>query len=97
MKFYFAVGTKWFLSISSVHLCSISCSFLQGFAARERFSGEETADTHAVLVNDSLQGLLLLLQNLPTHSWTSNDISILTAEAYQLKVMFANAPKHLSS
>ncbi len=27
----------------------------------------------------------------------SNDISILTAEAYQLKVMFANAPRHLSN
>lgn len=43
------------------------------------------------------QGLLLLLQNLPTHAWTSDDISLLTAEAYQLKALFANAPKHLSS
>ncbi|KAJ8926920.1 hypothetical protein NQ314_020772 [Rhamnusium bicolor] len=41
------------------------------------------------------QGLLLLLQNLPTHSWTSSQISMLVAEAYKLKVMFADAPNHL--
>lgn len=50
-----------------------------------------------LLREKDFQGLLLLLQNLPTHSWTSDHISILTAEAYQLKVMFANAPKHLSN
>lgn len=50
-----------------------------------------------LLREKDFQGILLLLQNLPTHAWTSNDISILTAEAYQLKVMFANAPRHLSS
>jgi len=50
-----------------------------------------------LLREKDFQGILLLLQNLPTHSWTSNDISILTAEAYQLKFMFANAPRHLSS
>jgi hypothetical protein len=50
-----------------------------------------------LLREKDFQGILLLLQNLPTHSWTSNDISILTAEAYQLKVMFANAPRHLSN
>ncbi|KAJ8950280.1 hypothetical protein NQ318_021135 [Aromia moschata] len=43
------------------------------------------------------QGLLLLLQNLPTHSWTSSQISMLVAEAYKLKVMFADAPNHLLS
>ncbi|XP_060516235.1 TBC1 domain family member 22B [Cylas formicarius] len=43
------------------------------------------------------QGLLLLLQNLPTQSWTSSQISMLVAEAYKLKVMFADAPNHLIS
>ncbi|XP_056646448.1 TBC1 domain family member 22B [Diorhabda sublineata] len=43
------------------------------------------------------QGLLLLLQNLPTQSWTSSQISLLVAEAYKLKVMFADAPNHLLS
>ncbi|CAF1316799.1 unnamed protein product [Adineta ricciae] len=51
----------------------------------------------SLLRERDFQGLLLFLQNLPTHSWTSNDISILTAEAYQLKVMFADAPRHLSN
>ncbi|CAF0875800.1 unnamed protein product [Rotaria sp. Silwood1] len=41
-----------------------------------------------LLREKDFQGILLLLQNLPTHSWTSNDISILTAEAYQLKVIY---------
>ncbi|CAF1130851.1 unnamed protein product [Rotaria sordida] len=50
-----------------------------------------------LLREKDFHGLLLLLQNLPTQSWTSDDISILTAEAYQLKVMFANAPRHLSN
>ncbi|CAF2375661.1 unnamed protein product [Rotaria sp. Silwood2] len=50
-----------------------------------------------LLREKDFHGLLLLLQNLPTQSWTSNDISILTAEAYKLKVMFANAPRHLSN
>jgi hypothetical protein len=49
-----------------------------------------------LLREKDFQGLLVLLQNLPTNSWTSNEISILTAEAYKLKVMFANAPRHLS-
>ncbi|XP_072401948.1 TBC1 domain family member 22B [Diabrotica undecimpunctata] len=43
------------------------------------------------------QGLLLLLQNLPTQSWTSSQISLMVAEAYKLKVMFADAPNHLLS
>lgn len=41
------------------------------------------------------QGLLMLLQNLPTQSWTSSQISLLVAEAYKLKVMFADSPNHL--
>jgi hypothetical protein len=41
--------------------------------------------------------LMLFLQNLPTRTWTSNDITILTAEAYKLQFMFANAPKHIKS
>lgn len=43
------------------------------------------------------QGLLILLQNLPTQTWTSSQISLLVAEAYKLKVMFADAPNHLQS
>lgn len=41
------------------------------------------------------QGLMLLLQNLPTRDWTSEDIGLLLADAYRLKFMFADAPKHL--
>jgi hypothetical protein len=46
---------------------------------------------------NDFQGLLLLLQNLPTQSWSSSQISMLVAEAYKLKVMFADAPNHLQS
>lgn len=41
------------------------------------------------------QGLLLLLQNLPTHNWADSHIGILVAEAYRLKFTYADAPKHL--
>ena len=43
-----------------------------------------------------LQGIMLLLQNLPTAHWTNQDISLLLAEAYSLKYMFADAPRHLN-
>jgi len=40
------------------------------------------------------QGLMLMLQNLPTRNLKANDIALLTAEAYKLQVMFANSPNH---
>lgn len=42
------------------------------------------------------QGILMLLQNLPTHHWQNNEIGELLAEAFKLKYMFADAPNHLS-
>ncbi|XP_022656470.1 TBC1 domain family member 22B-like isoform X1 [Varroa jacobsoni] len=41
------------------------------------------------------QGLMLLLQNLPTSKWGDAEITLLVAEAYNLKYMFADAPNHL--
>ncbi|KAK9890262.1 hypothetical protein WA026_010372 [Henosepilachna vigintioctopunctata] len=48
---------------------------------------------HLMRQND-FQGLLILLQNLPTQVWSSSQISLLVAEAYKLKYMFADAPNH---
>lgn len=42
----------------------------------------------------SFQGLMLLLQNLPTHNWLDSHISVLVAEAFRLKFTYADAPKH---
>ncbi|RMZ94923.1 TBC1 domain family member 22B [Brachionus plicatilis] len=42
------------------------------------------------------QGLMLLLQSLPTRNLKISDITLLTAEAYKLQVMFANSPSHMS-
>ncbi|CAH1153269.1 unnamed protein product [Phaedon cochleariae] len=50
-----------------------------------------------LLRQNDFQGLLLLLQNLPTQSWTSSQIGVIVAEAYKLKVMYADAPNHLLS
>jgi len=47
-----------------------------------------------ILKQKDFQDLMLYLQNLPTRTWTSDDVVLLTAEAYRLQVMFANAPKH---
>lgn len=43
------------------------------------------------------QGLMLLLQNLPTHNWVDSHIGVLVAEAYRLKFTYADTPKHLDS
>lgn len=43
------------------------------------------------------QGLMLLLQSLPTRNLKASDITLLTAEAYKLQVMFANSPNHMST
>ncbi len=40
---------------------------------------------------------MIMLQNLPTHSWCNEEINLLLAEAYKLKYMFADAPKHLGA
>ncbi|XP_037102321.1 TBC1 domain family member 22B [Syngnathus acus] len=40
------------------------------------------------------QGLLILLQNLPTIHWGNEEVGLLLAEAYRLKYMFADAPSH---
>ncbi|UYV72432.1 TBC1D22B, partial [Cordylochernes scorpioides] len=48
------------------------------------------------LLNEKdFQGLMMLLQNLPTLHWGDGEISLLVAEAYSLKFMFADAPNHL--
>lgn len=50
-----------------------------------------------LLLETDFQGLMMRLQNLPTSSWTGTHISLLVAEAYRLKVMFADAPNHLQN
>lgn len=42
------------------------------------------------------QSILLFIQNVPTAKWSDKDISLLVAEAYKLKYMFADAPSHLT-
>lgn len=42
------------------------------------------------------QGILMFLQNLPTHHWNDEEIGELLAEAFKLKYMFADAPNHLN-
>ncbi|XP_072922468.1 TBC1 domain family member 22A isoform X3 [Hemitrygon akajei] len=47
-----------------------------------------------LLEEKDFQGLMILLQNLPTMYWGNEEISILLAEAYRLKYAFADAPNH---
>lgn len=44
----------------------------------------------------TFQGILMYLQNLPTHNWKDEEIGELLAEAFKLKYMFADAPNHLA-
>ncbi|VDM41507.1 unnamed protein product [Toxocara canis] len=41
------------------------------------------------------QGIMILLQNLPTHSWGDQQICELTADAYSLMSVFEGAKNHL--
>nr|XP_025033564.1 TBC1 domain family member 22B [Pelodiscus sinensis] len=45
-----------------------------------------------ILDEEDFQGLLMLLQNLPTIHWGNEEIGLLLAEAYRLKYMFAEGP-----
>ncbi|XP_022526337.2 TBC1 domain family member 22B isoform X2 [Astyanax mexicanus] len=47
-----------------------------------------------ILSMSDFQGLLMLLQNLPTIHWGNEEVGLLLAEAYRLKYMFADAPRH---
>ncbi|XP_005995486.1 TBC1 domain family member 22B [Latimeria chalumnae] len=47
-----------------------------------------------ILEERDFQGLLMLLQNLPTIHWGNEEVGLLLAEAYRLKYMFADAPNH---
>lgn len=47
-----------------------------------------------ILSMADFQGLLMLLQNLPTIHWGNEEVGLLLAEAYRLKYMFADAPSH---
>jgi len=51
--------------------------------------------THNAELTLLLQGLMVLLQSLPTEDWTDEEIGLVLADAYRLKFMFADAPKHL--
>ncbi|KAI9555308.1 hypothetical protein GHT06_017823 [Daphnia sinensis] len=50
-----------------------------------------------LLRQTDFQGLMMMLQNLPTQSWSDEEIGEIVAEAYQLHYMFSNAPNHLQS
>lgn len=50
-----------------------------------------------LMAEADFQGLMLLLQNLPTHDWTEADVDLLVAEAFKLKSAFADAPNHFQS
>lgn len=51
--------------------------------------------SEALLKERDFQGLMLLLQNLPTWDWGDAEITLLVAEAYRLNYTFADAPNHL--
>ncbi|KAG7454405.1 hypothetical protein MATL_G00259420 [Megalops atlanticus] len=44
-----------------------------------------------ILEEKDFQGLMILLQNLPTMHWGNEEVSVLLAEAYRLKFAFADA------
>ncbi|XP_014247292.1 TBC1 domain family member 22B isoform X2 [Cimex lectularius] len=53
--------------------------------------------TQDLLQKKDFQGLMLMLQNLPTQNWNDSDINVLVAEAYKLKCTFGGAPNHFQT
>ncbi|XP_055844752.1 TBC1 domain family member 22B [Episyrphus balteatus] len=50
-----------------------------------------------LLNQTDFQGLMIMLQNLPTYNWSDRQINILVAEAFRLKFTYADTPKHLEA
>ncbi|XP_011495862.1 PREDICTED: TBC1 domain family member 22B [Ceratosolen solmsi marchali] len=50
-----------------------------------------------LLLQPDFQGLMLMLQNLPTQNWSDSEINVLVAEAYKLQFTFADAPNHFQA
>ncbi|XP_078490292.1 TBC1 domain family member 22B-like [Ciona intestinalis] len=48
-----------------------------------------------LLGEQDFQGLMLMIQNVPTHHWGDEEVKVLLAEAFRLKYTFADAPSHL--
>ncbi|MCL4127945.1 UNVERIFIED_CONTAM: hypothetical protein GTU68_025110, partial [Idotea baltica] len=48
-----------------------------------------------LMLQRDFQSLMLLLQSLPTKTWSDNEVSVVVAEAFRLKYVFADAPNHL--
>lgn len=74
--------------------CYHYCFFL---AQKISHASEWLCLTPSLCVCVCVQGLMLLLQNLPTSNWSNSDISMLVAEAFRLKFIFADAPNHLQA
>eukprot|EP00002_Diphylleia_rotans_P026488 TRINITY_DN5286_c0_g1_i1.p1 TRINITY_DN5286_c0_g1~~TRINITY_DN5286_c0_g1_i1.p1 ORF type:complete len:429 (+),score=84.67 TRINITY_DN5286_c0_g1_i1:55-1341(+) len=49
------------------------------------------------LLSEDFQGCILLLQNLPTQTWSERDLQVVLADAYRLKTLFHEAPSHLKN
>jgi TBC1 domain family member 2 len=43
------------------------------------------------------QDMVMFLQNLPTHDWTSQEINVILSQAYMWLTIFGAAPSHLQS
>jgi len=49
------------------------------------------------LLGEDFQGLMLMIQNVPTHHWADEEIKLLLAEAFRLKYTFQGAQSHLEA
>lgn len=93
----------WIRRVSVVRLRRVFAALAWAASAGAGFSGNNyrfILKKILLIINDCItfrQGLMLLLQNLPTHNWVDSHIGVLVAEAYRLKFTYADAPKHLDS
>ena len=48
------------------------------------------------LMTMDFQGIILFLQDLPTHEWDETDVECLLSQAYILSTLFDGSPSHLN-
>ena len=48
------------------------------------------------LMTLDFQGILLFLQDLPTHEWDETDVECLLSQAFILSTLFDGSPSHLN-
>eukprot|EP00040_Diaphanoeca_grandis_P016031 m.82498 g.82498 ORF g.82498 m.82498 type:complete len:527 (-) comp25522_c0_seq1:153-1733(-) len=79
----------------SIRLWDTYHSEIDGFVSLHMYTCAAFLVTYSeeLLESDDFQTMIMMLQKLPTESWTDNEIALMVAKAYSWKVIFHDAKK----